>query len=127
VINLNGIGRPLLWILLLGVSGCAYGHTLPTITGGREFYSEQLPDIKAGMSPVDVRGLLGEPFDTGTGTSPVRWRYFVRITGGDIVTLFGLVVQDRRRTATLDVMITFANDAVASVDTHRTVTPGRPK
>ncbi|REH39860.1 Beta-barrel assembly machine subunit BamE [Paraperlucidibaca baekdonensis] len=80
------------------------------VVQGQTITSEQADKIKIGMSPAQVRYVLGSPLITDT-LNPTRWDYTYRFLPGTYATEAGLEKVPHRRLS-----VFFANGVVANID-----------
>lgn len=98
---------------MLALSGCknifrAYRIDIPQ---GQQITSEQIEKIKVGMTPSQVRYVLGTPLMTDT-LQPNRWDYTYRFIPGTYAKEKGIDTVENRR-----VSIYFDLGAVARIET----------
>jgi len=71
-----------------------------------------------------VRGVLGEPYGVEKTGPAERWRYYMRVRGGEQRRLFGLIpLPDSKSLNDHEVIVTFNNGSVDSVTSKRTRFP----
>lgn len=80
------------------------------VVQGQTITSEQADKIKIGMSPAQVRYVLGSPLITDT-LNPTRWDYTYRFLPGTYAKEAGLEKVPHRRLS-----VFFANGVVANID-----------
>jgi outer membrane protein assembly factor BamE (lipoprotein component of BamABCDE complex) len=114
--TMNRTRSLLLVCSVLAWTGCSYAIRPPIVEAGRSFPEDRNVEIKNGESPVQVRTVLGDPYETDGNENVGRWRYFMRIRGVEQRRLFGFIpVPDSKSLRDHETVVTFRNGRVESV------------
>jgi outer membrane protein assembly factor BamE (lipoprotein component of BamABCDE complex) len=77
--------------VLLLVVACSYGTLPPRIVEGREFSVVKAKTIEEGMTSVQVKDALGEPFEVKKRGSKEYWRYYARERKDGVTYVLGFI------------------------------------
>lgn len=112
----------LLFLLVVGLSGC--GNFLRVykadIDQGNVVTKEMVERLKPGMTPGQVRYVLGTPLLTDT-LNPKRWDYLYDYTPGTYARKAGLPPVDNRR-----LTVVFENGVLARIEGAEAMLPRDP-
>jgi len=112
----------LILLLLVGLSGCSNFLRVykVDIDQGNVVTKEMVERLKPGMTPGQVRYVLGTPLLTDT-LNPKRWDYLYDYTPGTYARKAGLPAVDNRR-----LTVVFENGILARIDGAEAMPPRDP-
>jgi outer membrane protein assembly factor BamE (lipoprotein component of BamABCDE complex) len=101
-------------LVLCGLSsGCRISHTPARPIAGREFDVERARQVTPGMTPEQVRALIGRPWEERQDAGQVVWRYYVRYESRQLLELLGVIpVKETPAYGALEAKITFDRGVV---------------
>ena len=77
----NGMVRRVLALLtVVTISSACVGLRPRTTLEGKPFNASQVQTVRYGLAELEVRELLGEPFEVMTDAQHTVWRYYERFT-----------------------------------------------